>query len=72
MNLRQNKLFRSGSSGARSRDLRIKRPHVQSALKALFYGLASLVKKCREPSVDHDSQKAHFDGLYGVTSGGFS
>ncbi len=73
MNLHENKRFSGGSSGARSRDLRIKRPHGQSALKALFYGLASLLEKGREPTVNHAFQKAHFDDLYGArVSGGLT
>lgn len=48
-------MFPCGPSGARSRDLRIKRPDGQSALRACFYGLTSWVKKAREPRVNHEA-----------------
>ena len=56
-------MFPCGPSGARSRDLRIKRPDGQSALRACFYGLTRWLKKAREPRVNHEALLRPFWGV---------
>lgn len=67
--LRQNKGICGGPSGARSRDLRIKRPRCHGARNALFSGIPCIVASYSEPPANQRVQKPPFrPRILGVTT----
>jgi hypothetical protein len=60
MNTLEFKGLKGGPSGARSRDLRIKRPDSQGPRKALFSESECAVAGYTQPTVNQDSEKAGF------------
>jgi hypothetical protein len=60
MKLRQNKWFGGGPSGARSRDLRIKRPHLKPQLTSVFLGWIGGLVHPQKPTVNHCLENRHF------------